>query len=111
MKRSPYVTSYVYFIQAGNEPAVKIGVTIDSLAGRLKQLQTANHCRLRLLGAIDIKELRGLTTDNRIELWNLAQAIERDLHRTFAQYRMHGEWFHLSPEIDEFIRSHTNVAS
>lgn len=110
MKQTLYVTSYVYFIRPGDAPVVKIGSTISPLQGRLQALQTANYQSLHVLGAIDIKKRHGLTSDNRVELLKLAQAMERELHSTFAPRRIRGEWFHLTPELDQYIQLHTNVA-
>lgn len=66
---------YVYCIRDDEADAVKIGFSKNPIS-RLRQLQTANSRRLRLLCVFD-------TT----------QAFERSLHRSFAGRRLHGEWF------------------
>lgn len=65
----------IYFVQAVKSKAIKIGVTNDP-AKRLMQLQTGSHEPLVLLGTIP-----GDYTE------------ESRLHRQFAPYRIHGEWF------------------
>lgn len=60
-----YITGYVYFVQAGEHPAVKIGHTIELLEKRLLALQTGNHQQLRLIGAIDLRKTGALETLNR----------------------------------------------
>ena len=69
----------VYFIQAGFHGPIKIGVAHD-IEQRMASLQTAHWQKLRLLG----------TTPGGF-------ALERDLHRKFAEQRLNGEWFDLSP--------------
>lgn len=78
--RSAYLDSRpVYFIQAGPDGPIKIGVSHD-VAARLVNLQTAHWEELRLLG----------TAIGGFEL-------ERDLHAAFAAHRLKGEWFAISP--------------
>lgn len=67
--------SYVYFIRAGEDGPIKIGIAFNPYL-RLDELQTGNPYRLRLIGA----RPGGL-------------ADERGLHRTFAADRLEGEWF------------------
>jgi hypothetical protein len=50
------MTGYVYFIQPEDDPVVKIGNTINPLADRVLELQTGNHKKLRLIGAIDLQK-------------------------------------------------------
>lgn len=77
---------YVYFI-SDNNGNVKIGVSNEP-AGRLKTLQTGNGARLNLLTCI-----RGGG-------WK-----ESQLHKRFAEDRINGEWFILSPQIENYIKA------
>lgn len=71
----------LYFIQAGTDGPVKIGVATD-VHSRLAALQTANADRLRLIGH---QPGVGL--------------VERTLHAALAGDRMAGEWFRPSPAV------------
>lgn len=66
---------YVYFIQAGVEGPIKIGIAGDPDA-RLRNLQVAHHEELTLLA-----ECPGGTE------------LEADLHERFAEGCIRGEWF------------------
>jgi hypothetical protein len=57
--------------------AVKIGISSD-VEARMKNCQTGNPDRLRLVGIL---------FGNR----------EPELHAKFQSHRIHGEWFHASP--------------
>lgn len=65
----------VYFIQAGDDGPIKIGVAEKPMK-RLAELQVASPVELNLLavmkGGVD---------------------RERRLHTKFAEWRLHGEWF------------------
>lgn len=73
----------IYFVQ--NNTVVKIGFTTNIVA-RLRGLQTATHRPCRVLGVMD-----GTLAD------------EQKLHRRFKAYRVRGEWFDFSSEIETFI--------
>lgn len=66
---------WIYFIQAGSQGAIKIGWAKDP-AKRIRTLQTSQHQKLKMLGAIP-----GTLKD------------EQALHRRFADARLNGEWF------------------
>jgi len=70
----------IYFIQAGFDGPVKIGVAY-SPERRLQSLQCGNAYRLRLIGTIKPKSPRG------------AYRVESMLHGAFADDRLEGEWF------------------
>ena len=71
----------VYFIRAGESGAVKIGLT-QNIKERLIDLQCGNHERLILL-----REIPG------------GPLVERWLHRRFAEYKIHLEWFRFTDEM------------
>jgi hypothetical protein len=70
----------------------KIGYSKDPVA-RLKQLQTGHSSQLGLEGWFSI------SGDE-----NTARQEEANLHNTFDNKRVRGEWFELDDEIREFIR-------
>lgn len=74
----------IYFIRDGDN--VKIGYTSRKPQERLKQLQTGNPTKLKLIGS-----MRG------------TQKKEAELHRMFKNYHVRGEWFVLSSEIERYI--------
>lgn len=76
----------VYFISGGEGTAVKIGFTTD-LRTRLKRLQSASPVHLLVLAKVEGD-----------------RALEREYHRRFARYRLHGEWFKLSQPLLAQIR-------
>lgn len=89
------MSRYVYFIQAGEDGPVKIGVAAEPFK-RLAELQTGNPARLRVVAIIE-----GDT------------GIEKALHERFAEHRLEGEWFkptHVLLAIHA-IRSSANYAS
>lgn len=66
---------FVYFVEAGEGGAIKIGVTANVQA-RIKAIQTTNPLEIRLIAAIP--------GDHR---------DERRLHKRFKDERLNGEWF------------------
>lgn len=77
---------FIYFIETKDSKAVKIGFSIRP-GERLWGLRTASPFQLRLIGY-----LPG------------THGTERSLHRRFAEYRMHGEWFQNSGSLQSFIQ-------
>lgn len=75
----------VYFIGADEGP-VKIGVTCN-VEQRLQNLQTASPVRLRVLATI-----AG------------GSGLERGYHEAWSHYRLHGEWFERSKQIEQELR-------
>jgi hypothetical protein len=65
----------VYFVRAEGCGAIKIGVSYD-IVRRFEELQSASPVRLEILGAIP----GGIPEEAR-------------LHRRFAKYRLHAEWY------------------
>ncbi len=76
---------YVYFIVEEDRPRIKVGYSKD-VHSRLINLQTSHSSKLVLLGYF-----KGSVRDEKL------------LHREFAKFRIHGEWFNFSLEIKEFL--------
>lgn len=74
---------YVYLAQAIGTSRVKIGFT-QRLDVRLEGLRTASPFPLTVLRTIAHPD---------------AFALEHQLHRRYAAYRQHGEWFDLPPAV------------
>ena len=80
----------IYFIQAGDSGAIKIGTCRDDqIKARLGALQIGNPDEFRVLGIMDGNE-----------------AYERALHSRFRNHRQRGEWFAPVTEIIDHIRTH-----
>lgn len=84
--RGRQAQDFVYFLLAG--PFVKIGKTSGRPDSRIKELQTGCPFPIQLVGHV-----RG------------GMSKERELHRSFADYRAHGEWFRHEGALAEFIRT------
>lgn len=90
-RTSKVESSQVYFIYSRDANKVKIGHSTHP-ASRLKTLQTGSPVPLEILATIEGGE-----------------NLERKLHERFTSAHSHGEWFHMSEEIDAFIREKINV--
>ncbi|WP_395393097.1 GIY-YIG nuclease family protein [Novosphingobium sp. BL-8A] len=77
----------IYLLGTGEPLAVKIGFTKQDPRARLKQLQTGNPARLKLLGWYP-----GTLKD------------ERELHKRLAAYNIGGEWFRLDDAASDLWR-------
>lgn len=87
-------TGFVYFIRAVGTSRIKLGFSAEP-EKRLRELQTASPNRLVLLAK-----------------WPGTVAIERQLHKEFAEYRVRGEWFKLPrPLIEQLLGSAKPVRS
>jgi len=82
MGRHQPMSGFIYFIAADALDSVKIGFSVAHPQRRMQELQCGSPARLRLLGFVP-----GTQTE------------ERDLHKTLAQLRMHGEWFRYADEL------------
>lgn len=78
---------YVYFATDGD--FIKIGWTsLWPPDERVRKQQTGNGRPLWMLGCIPG-----------------TQRAERTYHKRFARHRVHGEWFKVTPDLEEFIRA------
>ena len=78
-------TQELYFIQAGEDGPIKIGISQDAKR-RLSGLQTAHHEELRLLGSIPG-----------------GRRAEEFMHQLFVAQKLRGEWFKSDPVLLSFI--------
>lgn len=76
----------VYFIQAGENGPIKIGVAANPQS-RVRELQTGSPATLYLIGVVPRAGFAG----------------ELDLHHRFATDWMNGEWFRATPELLAYI--------
>lgn len=81
------IAGFVYFIAAETAGAVKIGFTRHHPSRRLKELQTGCPSPLKLLTFSE-----GTVDD------------ELSLHGSFADLKIHSEWFRLEGRLLEHIR-------
>lgn len=77
---------YVYFIQAGTDGPIKIGVTWN-IAQRLRMLQYGTPNELHHIG------------DTRCQDSQAARKLERALHEQLKAAHMRGEWFEPTSEV------------
>jgi hypothetical protein len=104
------VSAYVYFVQPGDDPAVKIGITVE-LERRLDGIQTYHYRDIHLIGVIDMRQVHGDGCGTRVDYLRLARQRERQIHSQFQDFRLRGEWFHLTPPLGEFIRANCHEHS
>lgn len=81
---------YLYFIQAGDNGPIKIGVS-SRVETRLRSLQTAHYEKLTC-----IKK-----TATKIDPYK----IEKEIHRIFSRFRINGEWYSPDKYLTFFISS------
>ncbi len=81
---TPTTVRWVYFIGDGMGH-VKIGFSVN-VGMRLRELQSANPLPLTVLAV-----LKG------------GCELESSLHQRFAEHRLQGEWFRLTPEIADYV--------
>jgi len=84
---------FVYFIQSGNNGAIKIGYTKD-VDRRIKELQTSNPEKLNLLLKV------GAEPND-----------EKVMHDKFKKYCINLEWYSPSDELIKFIRKFQSYGS
>ena len=71
---------YVYFIRAGSNGPIKIGVA-ENVESRMETLQTGNHMELQIVAKIKCTGRKA------------AYRREATFHREFSYKRIRGEWF------------------
>ncbi|WP_030990090.1 GIY-YIG nuclease family protein [Streptomyces sp. NRRL WC-3744] len=71
-------TVRTYLVGVEDSPQTKIGRTTGTLKARMSQLQTSHHAKL-------------------LPLLDVEGDYEGALHERFADYRVRGEWFDLTP--------------
>ncbi|MFD6877004.1 MULTISPECIES: GIY-YIG nuclease family protein [unclassified Streptomyces] len=71
-------TVRTYLVGVEDSPETKIGRTTSTVKSRMAQLQTSHHARL-------------------LPLLDVEGDYEGALHERFADYRVRGEWFDLTP--------------
>lgn len=80
----------VYFIQDTGGGAIRIGVAKKrQLEKRTQKLQLGNPSELKLLGVIPARN---------------AGALQRELHTSFSDAHIRGEWFRSTPDLLAYIR-------
>jgi hypothetical protein len=85
---------FVYFAEAIGARAVKIGFCWRDCRIRIKNMQSSNHCDLRLVASIP----------------NVKPQLEADLHKRFAHLHIRGEWFKLVADLKAFVRANKAAA-
>jgi hypothetical protein len=80
---------WTYFIQAKEGGLIKIGYTSKHPEIRLRDLQIGSPQELTILATIPGN-------------------VETSLHRLFANWRQHGEWFQACPELVSYIRNNSS---
>jgi Meiotically up-regulated gene 113 len=95
--------TFTYFVEAEGTGRVKIGKS-DRVGKRLKSLQTAcpHKLTIRLVLPVGWESLANHPTGS----WG-----ETVVHDRFEKFRIQGEWFHLSPEIEAFINGIAKINS
>jgi hypothetical protein len=78
----------VYFIAIHDY--VKIGMASD-VSSRFRDIKTASPYPVRLLGYMD-------THNDKV--------VEKEIQNRFATLHHRGEWYHLTPELLEYIHDH-----
>lgn len=82
---------YVYFVQAGRDGPIKIGVAW-SVPQRVRELQVASWEELHVIG------------DVRCSNKESAFALEAALHERLRKFHMRGEWYVAADEVTAAIR-------
>lgn len=88
---------YIYLIGQNDCKFVKIGAAFN-IKARLQELQVGNPQKLFLIGAKEVLNKY------------LANKLEKELHEKFKNHRLNGEWFYLTPEIEEEFKHNTLTA-
>lgn len=88
--------TFTYFVEAEGTGRIKIGKS-DRPNKRLKDIRTTcpHNLILRLVLPVGWEFL----ANHQQGSWD-----EAAIHSRFERSRVHGEWFHLSPEIESFVK-------
>lgn len=92
-ERGQELDGWIYLIACEQPLSVKIGFTTKHPRARLKQLQTGNPNKLKLIGWFP----------------GSLQA-EREIHESMAEFRLQGEWFKLVPEASAALEGPCTLA-
>lgn len=84
--RSLHIVGTIYLIQAVGTSLVKIGFTKGDIDRRLRQLQGGSPLPL-----VAVASFRG------------AMSEERGLHRRFADFNVHDEWFQMTGDLLDYV--------
>lgn len=80
----------IYFVQDTGGGEIKVGVARKrQLQKRIGKLQLGNPSELKLLGVIPARN---------------AGELQRELHTTFSDAHIRGEWFRSTPDLLAYIR-------
>ena len=88
---NPSASGVVYFIASADmqgQPLVKIGFTAGCPRKRRDRLQTGSPVPLDVLVSVPA-----------------SAEDEKKLHKKFARYRLHGEWFEMRDDLESYIWS------
>jgi hypothetical protein len=77
----PCGAGWIYAVQEGVTPLIKIGCTTYPLAHRLRQLEYQFHIQCSVVGAVSVPD----------KLFT----VEKRIHRLLAAEHIEGEWFYL----------------
>lgn len=78
----------VYILKAVGTPRIKIGWATD-VASRIRSLKTGCPYPVELIATIESED----------------PVIERELHKLYREYRVHGEWFELPDKAIGWLKS------
>ena len=69
--------SFIYFIRGDHTNTFKVGISSEPRS-RLKNMQTGCPVKLILSRSVEVKN---------------TESVEKELHKAFSKYKIHGEWF------------------
>lgn len=88
----------VYFALDEKANVVKIGKS-RNITARIRALQTGRENPLKVIAAMPWDSMSILVPGTKDSDYH-----EKQLHKRFAKYRQHGEWFTYSYEIQVFLK-------
>lgn len=106
MIQRPKLYHCVYFLSTEEKKVWKIGTSSD-LVTRVRQVQL---CCNAVISCYRFAKLKKEVAKASGGMWGgpgtYCNALERQLHEHFKEYRLHGEWFDISEsQIDEVLES------